>query len=117
MTLNELYNITDCYVSPYKAEGFNITPLEAAASGTPIVVTKGGSTDDYFNSKLGLQIESEIVQKKNLTSLKPKMDSLIECIQKIIDNPNIYKPKKDAIKLTGKAIAGTITAFKFPKNK
>ena len=93
-TLNELYNITDCYVSPYKAEGFNITPLEAAASGTPIVVTKGGSTDDYFDSKLGLQIESEIVQKKNLTSLKPKMDSLIECIQTIIDNPNIYGKEK-----------------------
>ena len=34
-----------------------------------------------------------------------------------IDNPNIYKPKKDAIKLTGKAIAGTITAFKFPKKR
>ena len=41
-TLNELYNITDCYVSPYRAEGFNLTPLEAAASGTPIIVTKGG---------------------------------------------------------------------------
>ena len=51
-TLNELYNITDCYVSPYRAEGFNLTPLEAAASGTPIIVTKGGSTDDYFNHKL-----------------------------------------------------------------
>jgi len=25
--LNELYNITDCYVSPYLAEGFNLTPL------------------------------------------------------------------------------------------
>ena len=32
-----------------------------------------------------------------------------------IDSPNIYKPKKDAIRLTGSAIAGTITAFKFPK--
>tara|TARA_B100000965_G_C19017406_1_gene509470 strand:+ start:55 stop:294 length:240 start_codon:yes stop_codon:yes gene_type:complete len=56
--LIELYNITDCYVSPYRAEGFNLTPLEAAASGIPIIVTKGGSTDDYFNSQLGLQIES-----------------------------------------------------------
>ena len=34
-----------------------------------------------------------------------------------IESPNIYKPKKDAIKLTGSAIAGTITAFKFPKNR
>ena len=34
-----------------------------------------------------------------------------------MDKSNIYKPKKVAIRLTGKAIAGTITAFKFPKNK
>ena len=35
----------------------------------------------------------------------------------LIDKSNIYKPKNVAIRLTGKAIAGTITAFKFPKNK
>ena len=34
-----------------------------------------------------------------------------------IDNPKIYKPKNEAIKLTGSAIAGTITALRFPKNK
>ena len=34
-----------------------------------------------------------------------------------IDKSNKYIPKKDAIKLTGKAIAGTITAFILPKNK
>ena len=28
-----------------------------------------------------------------------------------IDSPNIYKPKKDAIKLTGSAMAGTMTAL------
>ena len=31
--LRNIYSITDCYVSPYKAEGFNLTPLEAAACG------------------------------------------------------------------------------------
>ena len=34
-----------------------------------------------------------------------------------IESPNMYKPKKEAIRLTGSAIAGTITAFKFPKNR
>ena len=34
-----------------------------------------------------------------------------------IDKPKIYKPKKDAIRLTGNAMAGTITAFKFPRNR
>ena len=89
-TLNELYNITDCYVSPYRAEGFNLTPLEAAACGTPIIVTKGGSTDDYFDEKLGLQIESEIIQNGDLTSLKPKIDSLVKCILSVMENPKAY---------------------------
>ena len=93
-TLNELYNISDCYVSPYKAEGFNITPLEAAATGTPIIVTKGGSTDDYFNSKLGLQIESKLIEKDNLTSLIPNIDSLVECISSVIKNSNKYGKEK-----------------------
>ena len=34
-----------------------------------------------------------------------------------IDKSKNHKPKAAEIKLTGKATAGTITAFKFPKNK
>ena len=34
-----------------------------------------------------------------------------------IDKPKNHKPKHAEIKLTGSATAGTITAFKFPKNK
>ena len=34
-----------------------------------------------------------------------------------IERPNKYKPRKDAIRLTGRATAGTITALRFPKNK
>ena len=54
-----------CYVSPYKAEGFNLTPLEAAACGTQIVVTNGGSSDDYFDDCMGFKIESK---EKNLNN-------------------------------------------------
>ena len=90
ISLNRLYNLTDCYVSPYRAEGFNLPPLEAAAVGTPIIVTKGGSTDDYFHSSLGLQIDSVQFEKNDLRKVEPKMDSLIECIEKIILNPNNF---------------------------
>ena len=34
-----------------------------------------------------------------------------------MERPNKYNPKKDAIKLTGNATAGTITALRFPKNR
>ncbi len=91
--LRDIYSITDCYVSPYMAEGFNMTPLEAAACGTQIIVTKGGSTDDYFDDSIGYQIESyERIKDKN-TMLNPKLDSLIEILKKIIN-------KNDQSKLT-----------------
>ena len=63
--INDLYGISDCYVSPYLAEGFGLTPLEASSSGTPIVITKGGSTDDYFSPIMGEQISSKLVTNKN----------------------------------------------------
>ncbi len=92
--LNNLYNVADCYASPYRAEGFNLTPLEAASSGKPIIVTKGGSTDDYFDPCLGLQIESKIINDKNKTMLEPNLDSLVDNILKIKMNKSKFDKKK-----------------------
>ena len=85
-TLNQLYNLSSCYVSPYKSEGFNLPPLEAAAAGTPIIVTKGGSTDDYFTSEIGLQVESNLIETEDKRFLEPNLDSLIDCITEVYNN-------------------------------
>ena len=92
--LNDLYNISDCYVSPYRAEGFNLGPLEAAATGTPIIVTEGGSTDDYFNEDSGLQIKSKFINSNNHKYLEPSLESLVENTSLIIQNPRKYGNKK-----------------------
>jgi len=92
--INDLYGIADCYVSPYLAEGFGLTPLEASSSGIPIVVTKGGSTDDYFNPIMGNQINSRLIKDNKATYLRPNIDSIVECINLIIKNPKNYGGKK-----------------------
>ena len=84
--IKDLYSITDCYVSPYLAEGFNLTPLEAAACGTQIVITKGGSTDDYFHTCLGYQIDSNEKKVNNSYLLEPKIDSLVQILEEKILN-------------------------------
>ena len=89
--LREIYSITNCYVSSYMAEGFNMTPLEAAGCGTQIAVTKGGSTDDYFNECMGYQIESDERKVNNDSLLNPKLDSLIEILNKIINKTDESK--------------------------
>jgi len=91
--INDLYGISDCYVSPYLAEGFGLTPLEASSSGTPIVVTKGGSTDDYFNPIMGTQIQSKLIKVKSASYLRPNVDSLVESINLVIVNPKKYGGK------------------------
>ena len=92
--MNKIYNSSDAYVSPYLAEGFNLPPLEAAACGVPIIVSSGGSTDDYFSNKLGLQISSKRVVNKDDESIRiiPDLDSLVFCIETLI-NSNKYGGK------------------------
>ena len=89
--LRNIYSITDCYVSPYKAEGFNLTPLEAAACGTQIIVTDGGPTDDYFDDCMGFKIESKEKSLNTNIYLGPKINSLIEIIDSIINKTDNKK--------------------------
>ena len=83
--LSHLYAAVDCYVSPYRAEGFNLTPLEAAACGTPILVTKGGATDEYFQASMGEQIEGDIIHEKEYVWIEPNIQSLIERLRSLIE--------------------------------
>jgi glycosyltransferase involved in cell wall biosynthesis len=79
-----LYAASDCYVSPYRAEGFNLPPLEAAACGVPIIVTKGGSTDEYASPEFALKIESEIHRTDTGSYLEPRLDSIEEAMEEIL---------------------------------
>jgi glycosyltransferase involved in cell wall biosynthesis len=54
--LRQLYGVADCYVSPYRAEGFNMPVIEALACGTPVIVTAGGATDDFCDDRLACRI-------------------------------------------------------------
>lgn len=51
--MRALYAIADAYVSPYRAEGFNLPVLEALACGTPVIVTSGGASDDFCPAGIG----------------------------------------------------------------
>lgn len=78
-----LYGGADAYVSPYRAEGFNLPVIEAIACGTPVIVTDGGSTDDFCDSNTSLKIASDLVANKDRASaipgfhLGPRLDSLL----------------------------------------
>lgn len=83
--LAALYGAADAYVSPYRAEGFNLPPLEAAACGVPIAVTGGGATDDYARDCFALKIASRSITREGLGMLEPEPDALVEAMLRLIE--------------------------------
>ena len=85
-----LYQIADTYVSPYRAEGFNIPVLEAAACGIPIICTRGGPTDDFVTDEFARRIDSTLsvvtVDGQDAVRLEPNLASLIALMASAIEN-------------------------------
>lgn len=63
--LRLLYGAADAYVSPYRAEGFNLPVIESIACGTPVIVTRGGATDDFCEEATTRFIASSTVENKS----------------------------------------------------
>lgn len=65
-TIAEFYELSDCYVSPFLAEGFNMPVLEALCYGMKVICTRGGPPDEfakdaYFISSNLLEIEDAVM--------------------------------------------------------
>jgi glycosyltransferase involved in cell wall biosynthesis len=85
-----LYQAADCYLSPYRAEGFNIPVLEAAACGLPLICTAGGATDDFVTNAFCLKIPSEVETVRYEDALgrqlDPDLDQLIASMLRVMDD-------------------------------
>jgi len=81
--LRMVYGAADAYVSPYRAEGFNLPVLEAMACGLQVLATEGGATDDFLHVGHGVAIRSKAMQMEGIRSAprrfrEPILDDLIE---------------------------------------
>lgn len=89
--LAEVHQSADAYVSPYLGEGFNMPVLEAIASGLPVVVTAGGSTDDFTRDDFALRVNARRVQA-NLedgvtgVALQPDFDHLAHQMMTVVES-------------------------------
>lgn len=81
--MNSIYNACDCYVSPYRAEGFNLPVYEAMTCQVPVIVTGGGATDDFAHGPLAQSIRSTfyknaVVQDRTIPAYcEPDLDHLV----------------------------------------
>jgi glycosyltransferase involved in cell wall biosynthesis len=85
-----LYQVADAYVSPYRAEGFNLPVLEAAACGIPIICTRGGPTDDFVTDEFARRIESRTsvitIDGRPASHLDPSLEHLIALMTSAIED-------------------------------
>jgi glycosyltransferase involved in cell wall biosynthesis len=51
LKLVELLHKADCFVFPSRGEGFGMTPLEAMATGLPVIVPNAHGISEYFDSE------------------------------------------------------------------
>lgn len=84
-TVPELYRCMDIYVAPQRWEGFGVTPLEAMASGVPVVATTVGA------------FRAQIVEGETGFLLAPgDVPAMVERIERLVDDPQMRRRMGDA---------------------
>lgn len=115
----EFYELADCYVSPFLAEGFNLPVLEALCHGLEVICTRGGPPDEF--AKDALFIDSNVQplidhvclngNSYQKTAIVPKISNLFElmCVtmlsRKKIDTT--YYQQNYSIKAIGRLLTET----------
>lgn len=97
--LNALYNVADAYVTPYRAEGFNLPALEAQTCGTPVIATAGGATDDFLSDAHCIKIQGTFHENENLKEdlqinayVDPDLNHLIDVLTKLESKDTTIEP-------------------------
>ncbi|VXD19935.1 glycosyltransferase family 4 protein [Planktothrix paucivesiculata] len=89
-SLAQLYQISDAYLAVDIATAFNLSVLEAAASGLPIIYTPGGATEEIINPEFSLKIETrfktKVIQNQSRFFLHPNWEHLTELMAQVINN-------------------------------
>jgi glycosyltransferase involved in cell wall biosynthesis len=96
--LNSLYNVADAYVSPYRAEGYNLPVREAQTCHTPVITTRDGATADFTRSNGNVMLEGTLNENASLKTeipinayIEPDFQQLCEALKKIDRKPHDIK--------------------------
>jgi len=104
--INNLYNASDLYVSPYLAEGFGLTILESLASGLNVLVPKTGSSKEYVEaihenggSDFIFYVDSKIVEEEQGKRKFLNKIEIEDLVNVVINNEHKFKNVKDNVQM------------------
>jgi hypothetical protein len=89
--MRQLYHDADCFLYPTQAEGFGLFPLEAMATGLPVVCTRLETMYSFINPKIAFPVDVESIEWFH----KPDMTQFMKVVE------SITVGKWDFIKDTG----------------
>lgn len=94
--INDFFNAADLYVSPYLAEGFNLTVLESLAAGLPVLVPETGSTREFINDIANNGGDTHIFRVpcqvgQTQTGMKQNMFNVQDIVDVIVNNVESIK--------------------------
>lgn len=101
----ELYQNCDVFVSPSRAEAFNIPCLEALALGKPVITTNFGGQTDFCNDKNSWIIGGELKEVEHeilyegIKWLTPDIKELKKAMREAFEDKKLTEEKgKEALK-------------------
>jgi glycosyltransferase involved in cell wall biosynthesis len=88
--IRALYCLADAYVSPYRAEGFNLPVLEAMGCGTHVIVSGGGATDDFVHPDLSRILHTRPGTPADQPQVQghfvmPDLEDLVLAMREVVD--------------------------------
>ncbi len=84
--ISRLYRSVDAYIAPYRAEGFNLPALEAMAAGLPLVVSRGGASDDFCGEEHSFKIVTDRKVCDAGDYLEPRLDSIVQQMDRVVED-------------------------------
>ncbi|MDA8233793.1 MAG: glycosyltransferase family 4 protein [Clostridia bacterium] len=97
--VNSLINITDCFVSLHRSEGFGLGLAEAMYLGKPVIGTNWSGNTDFMNNRNSCVVDYELIQvgadygpyKAYQVWADPDVEQAAYFMRKLVDDHEWYR--------------------------